>query len=75
MTYRELLKKEHPDCIDKRRAGGCLLCPYSYGYENFESSKQACLKLKGKCYSCWDREIPEMQRTAEAATPDGSENN
>ncbi|RZT02929.1 hypothetical protein [Cuneatibacter caecimuris] len=75
MTYKEKLQQEHPDYVDKKYSGGCLLCPYSYGYESSENSEHACLKLKGDCEACWNREIPGTQRTAEAATPDGSENN
>lgn len=70
MTYREKLQQEHPDRID---GGYALGCPDNYGYETVEESLDVCWKLE--CYECWNREIPGTKRTAEAATPDGSENN
>lgn len=69
MTYRELLAHEHPTCIDGECRGGCHGCPEGYGYETPEESIDVCWKLD--CGECWSREIPE-KRTAEAATPDGS---
>lgn len=71
MTFREKLAQEHSECLNTKYWGGCRCCPYGYKYESFEDSEQACLKLKGDCEACWNREIPE-KRTAEAATPDGS---
>lgn len=54
MTYRELLQKEHPECVDERYIGGCDSCPSDYGYEA-DNAKCLCL---GSCDACWDREIP-----------------
>lgn len=53
MTYREKLKMEHPEKVNPGAIGGCLGCPYDYGYE---ASKQ-CEQLRG-CNSCWNRVIP-----------------
>lgn len=71
MTYRELLAQEFPDCIDEDLVEGCWGCPYEYGYETRRESKDVC-EYPRYCDECWNREIPE-KRTAEAATPDGSE--
>lgn len=74
MTYKEKLQQEHPDRVGEKYAGGCWGCPYYYGYESCLRAVHVCLDMKGDCEACWNREIPE-KRTAEAATPDGSENN
>lgn len=63
MTYKELLAQEHPDRVGEKYAGGCWGCPYTYGYESLENSARVCLKLKGDCEACWDREIPETEGT------------
>lgn len=74
MTFREKLAQEHSGRVGEKYAGGCLGCPYDYGYESFKNSKQVCRDIPTSCEACWNREIPE-KRTAEEATPDGSENN
>lgn len=33
MTFREKLRKEHPECIKENCLGGCDGCPFEYGYE------------------------------------------
>ncbi|RZT00926.1 hypothetical protein [Cuneatibacter caecimuris] len=68
MTFKEKLEQEHPDRMDGEDAVGC---PDNYGYETPEESIATCWELD--CEACWNREIPETKRTAEAATPDGSE--
>lgn len=54
MTCREKLAMEHPEYIDKCRAGGCVSCPSTYGY--LPDDPDLC--LAGTCTACWDREIP-----------------
>lgn len=55
MTYRELLQKEHPECVDERHLGGCADCPSDYGYE---ADNAKCPHTVGGCVACWNREIP-----------------
>lgn len=61
MTFKEKLIKEHPGCISKFHAGGCIGCPASYGYETIEDS--GCLRQPNdvsdeRCTACWNRTIP-----------------
>lgn len=60
MTFREKLKQEYPDCIDKNLKGGCKGCPCGYGYEKYApkfcNSKEI---LDPVCTKCWDREMKE----------------
>lgn len=58
MTCREKLKIEHPECINKRYAGGCEGCPHNYGYL---PKPDKCRETR--CTVCWDREIPEIEPT------------
>lgn len=54
MTFREKLKREHPENVDERYyIGGCNRCPKDYGYED---NSPNCLIMK--CSECWNREIP-----------------
>lgn len=62
MTYREKLQKEHPERVsDGQWVGGCMGCPYDYGY----CEKKDCLCEDGvknpfteeKCTKCWDQEM------------------
>lgn len=51
MTFREKLKKEHPEKVYGSAEGGCEGCPQDYGYV-----KENCPCMV--CAECWDREIP-----------------
>ncbi len=56
MTFREKLKKEHPERVnDAWYIGGCNGCPHQYGYEEGTH----CSRNYSNCRECWDREIPE----------------
>ncbi len=63
MTFRELLKREHPECINESYGGGCEGCPHEYGYEA-ENVVRPCSDgsmwetADGACAACWDRKIP-----------------
>ena len=63
MTFRELLKKEHPEHIGDSYGGGCHGCPHEYGYEA-ENVVRPCFDGNASkasndtCTACWDREIP-----------------
>lgn len=77
MTFKERLKKEHPDRVDNAVEGGCYDCPHAYGYETWAESHENCTDTPyGKgCTYCWDREIPgtEKEEVAEVATDSDEE--
>lgn len=53
MTYKEKLKKEHPDRYsDEAKLCGC---PADYGYE-----QQGNCGLQADCIDCWNREITKQ---------------
>ena len=56
MTFREKLKKEHPDAINAGSWGGCVGCPVSYNYE--EKIPSTCYPSNESCTACWDGEMP-----------------
>ena len=61
ITFRDMLKKEHPEYVSEDYVGGCHGCPTWYGYsdeicENSDYTEEACRK-------CWDREyIPKEKK-------------
>lgn len=57
MTYREKLKMEHPEKVDKKFIGGCNGCPSGVGYGP-ESVKNGCVPNEAKCTACWNKVIP-----------------
>ena len=63
MTYRDLMRIEHPNAIDPAYIGGCMSCPSYQGYEKAPPSK--CCTTHGsppkdaECRECWDREAPD----------------
>jgi len=63
MTFKEKLRKEHPDKIDDEALGGCIACPHDYGYESYEKrpcivdDEEGCIS----CEKCWSRDIPEEE--------------
>ena len=62
MTYRDLMRIEHPNAIDPAYIGGCMSCPSLQGYEKHPSPN--CAVTIGKptdtqCRKCWDREAPD----------------
>lgn len=71
MTFREKLRKEHPERINEDRLGGCEGCPYGYGYE--KSIEEICKISEEECRKCWDREIPgtEDKEMTKADLKDG----
>lgn len=56
MTYREKLKLEYPEKINRSYIGGCKGCPKDYGYEDEYNLPYCSFE---NCKECWDREIPE----------------
>lgn len=58
MTFREKLRKEHPEYIKEDCLGGCEGCPHEYGYGKKE---KICEVNEEECRKCWDREIPETE--------------
>lgn len=56
MTFREKLKKEHPDCTGVCWWGGCMGCPKDYGYEDSRPSE--CDVDRASCIRCWSRTVP-----------------
>ena len=66
MTYREKLKMECPERVDPLFVGGCIGCPYSYGYDDPDNCMKNCDVFGGQgCTYCWDRESPDMKETVE----------
>lgn len=55
MTFKEKLRKEHPESVSGAYEGGCEGCPYDYGYEDEESD------VCPNCYACCNREIPDYK--------------
>jgi hypothetical protein len=62
MTCKEKLKIEHPDRIDSYSYGGCQGCPHDYGYL---VKPHYCLVTEDSCSMCWNREIPDTEKTIE----------
>lgn len=60
MTFREKLRKEHPDKICEDAFGGCVGCPHDYGYERYITRPCSCDDGEGciSCETCWNREMP-----------------
>lgn len=56
MTYKERLKQEDQDHVDKILEDGCMFCPDAFGYEDFSY----CIGMSD-CEECWNREIPEQE--------------
>lgn len=54
MTCREKLRRDHPEYIDWRSAGGSGYCPYHFGYA---SKPEWCKVARDTCTKCWDREV------------------
>lgn len=71
MTFREKLRKEHPERINEEHLGGCEGCPYGYGYE--KSIEEICKISEEECRKCCDREIPgtEDKEMTKADLKDG----
>lgn len=55
-TFRDRLKREHPECVDDMYIGGCSQCPYNYKYENKPANCAGINEIA--CRECWDRPIP-----------------
>lgn len=62
MTFKEKLKQEHPEKLDNGCGGGCIGCPYDYGYE--KGKPKGC--KGGYCNVCWNREMPAPMTAEEA---------
>lgn len=71
MTFREKLALEYPEKIDKSAYGGCIGCPYQYGYEPDIANN--CSRASGCCIDCWDREMPETDKIEEKKEMDQNE--
>lgn len=64
MTYREKLKKDHPDYVNEKFTGGCCGCPYNY-YKNTKIPKGCSLgterENKELCLECWNQEMEDEE--------------
>lgn len=71
MTYREKLRKEHPEYINEDCLGGCDGCPHEYGYG--KKKEEICEINEEECRKCWDRVIPgtEVKAVTKADLKDG----
>lgn len=68
MTFREKLKREHPEMVNDRYVGGCSGCPAGYGYEdNMPNCSHA------TCAECWNREIPGSEALSCSEFPNSSD--
>ena len=63
MTYKDLLKRDHPTKVNSKFDGGCSGCPHEYKYCLPEDCM--CHKTKFKnfnknttCTQCWLQEVP-----------------
>lgn len=62
ITFRDMLKKEHPKLVSERFIGGCHGCPSWYGYSD-ETNKNCGVCSEEKSRKCWDREyIPKEKK-------------
>ena len=61
MTCREKLKINHPSAISENAPGGCVGCPYDYGY----AGKPYYCTPPVTCEKCWDREVEEVKEEKE----------
>ena len=57
ITYRDLLRRDHPDDVDPIYEGGCHGCPSNYGYCDMEDQVSHCTCTS--CRACWDRRVGE----------------
>lgn len=57
ITYRDLLRRDHPDELDPIFEGGCCGCPSCYGYCDREDHSAHCKVYS--CRACWDRRVGE----------------
>lgn len=58
ITFRDMLKKEHPEYVSEEYVGGCKGCPSWYGYCDY--TDETCDHSEKGCRKCWDREyIPK----------------
>lgn len=64
-TFRDRLKKEHPECVSSIFDGGCKGCPRDYGYESWRDALKACKGTNHDCTACWDREVTSSNELIE----------
>ena len=57
ITYRDLLRRDHPDDVDPIFEGGRGGCPSNYGYCDMEDPVGHCRVYS--CRACWDRRVGE----------------
>lgn len=57
ITYRDLMRRDHPDDVDPIFEGGCCGCPSHYGYCDMEDQVSHCRVYS--CRACWDRRVGE----------------
>lgn len=65
-TCRERLKREYPNNVDNRAAGGCIGCPSQYGYIpgthvscRYNNGRRPYESLNECCEACWNQEVIE----------------
>lgn len=66
MTFKEKLAKEHPSKVIDTAVGGCVGCPHDYDYEKYSDNEEFCASrepVEEHCRECWNREIPETEKT------------
>lgn len=66
MTCREKLAKEHPECVREDAFGGCLKCPYDYGYVKYKQCIEDEYETPN-CTLCWDQEVGDVEATETSA--------
>lgn len=70
MTYKEMLERDHPDCLNERLGGGCVGCPGDYYDGACKSTEIECDGFDS-CADCRNTECPgtaqEAPKTAKNA--------
>lgn len=62
MTYKDLLKRDHPENVNIDFKGKCRGCPASYGYAppgDGICNGDPYEVLDRNCKKCWEREVPD----------------
>ncbi|WP_312281582.1 hypothetical protein, partial [Oscillibacter sp.] len=70
MTFKEKLMQEHPGNVSHSFDGGCVGCPFTYGYEDMLCERK---RDDDICAACWNREMPDSDHIVggnKTLTPD-----
>lgn len=68
MTCREKMIREHPNLVGSEYSGGCVGCPFEYGYLPKPEPKSLYCE-KYSCTACWDQEISGTEKGTKSTIP------